>query len=550
MATIKPRPAYKYRAIPLSLFILVSAVLLGCSKHPATTTSTAKAEPAPPKIKLGRVVPLRTQWYPLRADCEDESEDKLARELVRQGVLIAVRDELGLVTRDETLQEPIDAAVAPDSAEPLTVSLDVDIQGSWNAQLYGAGATEDNPVWKHRGEIDWNRRTIYSQLAQQMDEQAKAIADNLRQAGAAGSAAPINANNKPEATIEHQLEEMNFGSQFMAVRTAHEAIRKNGSSPDWLGVLVRGYANLAMLTDHTWSSHREAFASRSLLYAERMCRLTSNGAVARWHRAYARALIGAHGAAIEELDALAKQDQTTKPLWAPLLAPYVHFDNDGLLKAAKDHPPLAQLVALLSWNQYRSYMYGPWIYEQGIATVKICPEAYGIYSTMANTNLLGVKRIGVAMGRQAFITLVPKRILELFESSSDKALRAAIAPADAKAEELDEGAQISIPIKLAKTLKDAAANETEPSECSFAILAALITEEQFVQAADILRVSGDATEHSDKSLVDELAPLVQGHRYAAYIGSFAAPPSEPQRIAEIIRQMTIVDPRPAMREMF
>src|SRR3954468_21674106 len=163
MATIKPRPAYKYQAIPLSLFILVSAVLLGCSKHPATTTSTAKAEPAPPKIKLGRVVPLRTQWYPLRADCEDESEDKLVRELVRQGVLIAVRDELGLITRDETLNEPFpvtaesagnaakvddaQAAAAP-PADALSLSLNVEPSGAWEARLFGAGAAQDNPVWK------------------------------------------------------------------------------------------------------------------------------------------------------------------------------------------------------------------------------------------------------------------------------------------------------------------------------------------------------------------------------------------------------------------
>jgi hypothetical protein len=235
--TIERHRAEKLDAILQPLLFLLVAIVCGCSKDPAATTSL-KTEPAPPKIKFGRVVPLRTQWYPLRAEWENESEDKLLRELVRQGVLIAIRDDLGLVTRDETLEEPVDTGAPPDSAEPLTLSLNVDTHGSWEVQLYGAGATQDNPVWNHRGNMEWNRRTIYSQFARQMDEKSNAIADKLRQAGAAATAAPINPNNKPDATIERQLEEMNFGSQFMAVRAAHEAIRKTGPSPEWLGVLI------------------------------------------------------------------------------------------------------------------------------------------------------------------------------------------------------------------------------------------------------------------------------------------------------------------------
>ncbi len=92
--------------------------------------------------------------------------------------------------------------------------------------------------------------------------------------------------------------------------------------------------------------------------------------------------------------------------------------------------------------------------------------------------------------------------------------------------------------------------KAQPSECSWAILAALIAEEQFVEAADVLHVSANAVEHSNEELVKQLDPLVDGHRYAGYVRSYLASPSEPQQLKEAMREMTIVDPRINMRRMF
>ena len=63
-------------------------------------------------------------------------------------------------------------------------------------------------------------------------------------------------------------------------------------------------------------------------------------------------------------------------------------------------------------------------------------------------------------------------------------------------------------------------------------------------------MSGDAVEYSKKSLVDQLMPLVEGHRYAAYIRSFSASPFESQRLAEILYDITVVDPRARMQPLF
>ncbi len=556
------------RITPLvELFFLAAAtflqtVLTGCEQRSGTATPVSTS-PSPPSVTLGAVVGLTTHWYPDRAQNDDETENKLVRELVRQGVLMAVREELGLVTRDETLEEPLSNATtktrdtdndAESQAEPLALSLNLDAGGSWEARLYGAGTTQDNAVWQHQGTSEMNKRTIYCQFAKQMDEQCAAIAEKLRQAGAAGDTPKLNPDNKPTSEIEQQLELMNFASQFAAVRTAHLAMHNGGPSIAWMGVLVRGYANLAMLTQHTWSTHYEAFAARSLLYAERMCRLSNADALARWHRAYARAIIGAHSAAIDELEGLAgagDQDDDMPP-WTLLVEPYVRFDRAKLPQIAKDHPELTQTAALLSWNQCHCYMHGRWIYEQGIATAQVCPEAYGVYSVMANWNALGTKRTGSAMGTRAFGELLPQRVLTL-KNLPPLGLTLHDTLRDVVQRLLGsehERVLSDRPISIAQALKIASASEPTPSECSWAILAGLIAEEQFVEAADMLHVSGDATEHSDAWLVEELTPLVAGHRYAAYIRSFVAPPNDPEQAAEILRDMTVVDPRARMRPLF
>jgi tetratricopeptide (TPR) repeat protein len=523
---------------------------------------------SPPKVELDGVAYLATQWYSQYPKNEDETENRLIRELVRQGVLIAAREELGLVTRDETIGELIsDTSNNTNAAEkktddkepgePLEVWLEIDPDGTWEARLFGAGTVRDNPVWRHQGKFEFDKRTIYAQLATQVAEVCPTIAGQLRQAGASGNAVKLNPQNVPPEVIEQQLARMNFVSQFAAVQSAHAAMAKEGASIAWLGVLVRGYAHLALLTEHTWSTHHEAFAARSLLYAERMRKLDQESHVARWHRAYARAIIGAHGAAIDELDALTKLETADASAaeskmvkstpWSSVVEPYVRFEHDDLAQAGIDHPELKELVALLRWNLYRSYMHGRWVYEKGIEAMQACPEAFGVYSVMANWSALMIKRLGAYSGMAAFNERLPARVAELpdlptpireyLDVPSAKRLRGSSALSDR-------------PAKLSQLLFAAARAENSPRECSWAILASLIAEEQFIQAANLLDVSGDAVEHSQRELVEQLLPLVEGHRYRAYIRTFAVPPSELKKKAQLVGQIKIVDPRANMSRLF
>ena len=77
-------------------------------------------------------------------------------------------------------------------------------------------------------------------------------------------------------------------------------------------------------------------------------------------------------------------------------------------------------------------------------------------------------------------------------------------------------------MEIARVLKAATEQEAKPTECSWSILAGLIAEEQFIEAANLVKVSGGGVEHSKDALLKQLTPLIEGHRLTKRFGSFVA----------------------------
>ncbi|HEX4414405.1 MAG TPA: hypothetical protein VH107_12300, partial [Lacipirellulaceae bacterium] len=552
---------------------LATAVVGACavfsiavSSSSAIAQDRSAAESAHPKVVLGKVVSLSTHWYPEPKRQPDQIENPLLRELVRQAVLIVAREDLGLQTRDETLAEAFpDAnhdstsgdATKDHVASPLEVAIDVRSTGTWSAQLFGAGTTFETPVWKHEATFKFDRPTIYAQLASQLADESPKIAESMRSAGATGDAKKLNPENQPTADIEKRLGEMNFVSQFAAVRAAHQAIAEKGPSVEWLGVLVRGYANLSMLTDHFWSSQNDAFAARSLLYAERMMRLSNNQPLARWHRAYARAILGMSVPALDDVQSLTAEQPSTAvdsnddpktaaelPVWTKVLAPYVKFDHQELEKIASAHTELKEIVAAQQWNLYRNYNHGRWIWEKGKIAAHTCPEDYGIFSVLANWPALKISRAGAAWGNAAFAQCLPPRITGLDDLPDDVKVAA---DANGLAAQSPTAA-LQRPMLISRELIISGDAETD-REFTWTILGTLIAEEQFVLAADSIHAEQDATEHSQNSLVDQLMQLVDGHRYAPYIRSYYEHSSNKEAMAEILGRIEVRDPTSQMKGM-
>lgn len=530
--------------------------ILGCSGQttPTAAKSQAKAEPTiPPRDVVGSVLCLTTETYPT----DGVFADRLLREIVRQGVLIAARDELGMLTRDQTLGEPFPESES--SAENATGRpiKPLGLRASFGANSGSAKlSVEDepqlSPVWETEGIDGSDVRSRYPRLVATMTDASETIARSLINAGAAESASKSNTEAGPTAEVEALLGEMNFVSQFAAARAAHQATREGSESLEWLDVLARSYAHLSTLTNHTWSSQSDAFAARALLYAERAVVQAKDKPLPRWSRAYVYAVLGLHGLAIDEVDAISDMPDgdAEPPTWTELVKPIAEFDHVALDKCAELHPELVETAAYAQWRLYYCYLHGRWVYEKGLNAIDTCPEAYGVYSVMANWDALAVKRVGASAGASAFGKLLPRRMAKI-DSLPKKVRALTVTTPDFIGGLFGQSRTSSLsprPIEIARALKEETL-KAPAEEFSWPILAELITEEQFTQAANHLRVSRDAVEHSKESLVARLRPLVEGHRYAPFIESHAFSPRQQEESKAELRKITVVDPRGVMVNM-
>ena len=101
----------------------VAIVLAMAAIRPAAVFSDDRPATKPadePASKLPPIVCLRTEYMPLKEDTA--LKYRLMRELGRQALLIAARDELRLSTRDETLGEVFPDSVTQAKQEPMQSS--------------------------------------------------------------------------------------------------------------------------------------------------------------------------------------------------------------------------------------------------------------------------------------------------------------------------------------------------------------------------------------------------------------------------------------------
>jgi tetratricopeptide (TPR) repeat protein len=273
---------------------------------------------------------------------------QLRRELFRQAVLIAARDGLGMETRDESLRQPLEQlppsqTLTPDMAD-LDLSLRVGAQPEklWQARLTTAQRNGDLAVMAKRLEGSSRTDFLYA----------------LRRAGWSPNASPAKPSAPPPADAESRLAKLEILSEFYELRETHALIRSDGESPERLGVLVRGYANLGQITRFHWSLENKVFSARALLYANRMVANQPDDPVALWHRACALALAGLQNAALDDIDAARKLDPNHSPEWAPLLEPYCKYQTNQLIKLAADVPSQAPLAMYLAFVTVEDTAFG------------------------------------------------------------------------------------------------------------------------------------------------------------------------------------------------
>jgi hypothetical protein len=557
---------------------LVFVVAATCSFACPSLYSAEQAEKASPAR-----IALVTEWFP-KVWNDGYVWQPLLRELPRQALLIAARDELSLPTCDQTLGEKLPGD------NPLHLEVRAFKNGKCTLRIATLRADQaanpnvvsGNEKWKTEFEYSPDGKA-YITLVPKLEELSRGgFVTILRELGYRES---TKSRETPNGNFESLLDKMDFVSQFAAVRQAHRSKRRSDESLGQVGTLVRGYANLSLLTDHYWSSMSDVFAARALLYAERMVALSKNSRVARWHRAYARALTGLHGAALEDLSALCEDKNTDAPPvsagnssdaaekpktsvsastnkleidslpadappWGALLIHYCRYDRKRLLEL-KTPSELQQLTTLLAFDIQCAHDRRDWLGKAGKEAAEKCPEAFYVVDALARDGSMDDSRWAATAVMESFVSLLPNRVIESGLLPSETATQLREAPVEKAADPLNAEADLPLDSikKISDTLRELGPNDQ--GEPSLETLAQLIREEQFVEIANYLKVSSNAVEYSKQPFVDRFLPFVADHRYAKYIESYKVDGQQnPYDYAKYSDQIDIVDPRPCMHPMF
>jgi tetratricopeptide (TPR) repeat protein len=496
-------------------------------------------------------------------DHDNHFGNMLLRELQRQAVLIAARDELGLGTRDIVLREPF---VAHGTNGATTVLFESRVWKNDQAQICLSRFDGTQPVDaysladlqvdspKNVGQ-QWVSFKVargptidYADFATKCEEASrgsylKALLVEKVLGGytanpipwvAVGTAAPAD----PMAL--ERLNSFDVFSQYLAIRLLHRQIRSSGASAERVGALVRGYANLGVLTHDQWSRGNKVFLARALLYAQRLVVHENQSAASLNVRAYARAFTGLHAAALADLDDAAAKPEGAKPsAWVALVRGYCRFDPD----------PLEEVIAA-----------GPWNYRQVASFLD------------ARVSADNFPAIDFKLAIDRALTSYPG-IFVLAPDSPDGGDANNPKPSDAminqlpvlmhdvlKNAELPSSASYAVrqlkpgddSFRIIASLRDRLISATtktplETNEPSFGVLADLVEEQEMLailHRAQSSRANGVGTGDVHR-LADNASPILKGHPWGPYVDALAVETNgEDPRLTKLVAKIKDRDPGP------
>ncbi|HEY2587404.1 MAG TPA: hypothetical protein VGI81_16790 [Tepidisphaeraceae bacterium] len=490
---------YSRWTLPLSIPLVVAGVLIYVWKaDPFEPKRRSAARPvaagrAPARHRQTQVLYLAAP-KPLPFYQGRVFPSPLLRELVRQSMLLAAREELGLATRDGELRErPPTGAAAVDAALRLDVNY---LRDSSLAYSIFDGNDAQQPLVQDEFGINGEEPTYPDWMPMLADAEAKSRGQYVQMLQGEGFS-PVAKHVAPatqpagHADVDAKLNELTEVAQFAALRETHAAIRTAGESPERLGILVRAYANLAQLTTCHWSWAHEVFLARSLLYAQRLVAADPNSAFARWHRAYALALAGLHKAALDDLAAAeALPHKEAAPAWVELLDPVCRYRTEKLAELAaadKARAPLAMYLCFLTVEHCGSTSA---VLETGKAALEVNPLCMRLVDAMCRHAGVGYLHVLTEMGPGLFRSSLAASLNRLPDLPPD--CRAQVCAARRNWQDP------AVIASLCKSLVEA----PDKAEFSWSALGRLLQEVNFVHVET-------RTEFLAQQLGSEPAPFVQ-----------------------------------------
>jgi tetratricopeptide (TPR) repeat protein len=508
----------------------------------APSFSRAQSQEPVPRVAL---TVQRVSW----GTHEDIRGGLLTREFVRQAVLIAARDELGLNTADAVLGESL-----ADPAVPAALQLEITVAtpqpNQLSVRLDVVGREPRIPLVDRQYAYNQDGRHIYESLARILEAESRTtFVDALVAAGAVRREVERGAAEADLTRVDELLAEMNVVSQFVAVRQTHEQLRPAPQSPAALGAVTRGYAHLALLTQEHWDASPQVFAARAVLYAERHCVATSESPASLANRVYARALIGLHELALRGFARLRELPESgaAAPAWGPIIEAYCRFDGAALEAASQPPSPLAPLAAVLRARVAAGVGDERLLLEATGDAVARAPEAYGLFPPLEYRGSLTVVRRAAVGSLQR----LGNGLLDRFAATPEVPAAANALAANAVIPAGTDLEALFPPVlrELADVLANAAS--ADAGDPSWQALAALVREEIFVQSAWFLEVTTGGVAMSMADEARAARPLIAGHRYEPYIASFQFDRDRQwDQFRAAIEPIDLVDLRPTMRRLY
>jgi tetratricopeptide (TPR) repeat protein len=495
------------------------------SMLPAATAAADKPSTAGDAVSLAYREPKRV------SDAEAPAPF-LARELMRQAVLIAARDECGLRTFDATLQEEI--AESPSvHVIPFDLYCTVArVKKGFNVQYTLSRVNDKMPEkleeWTFVTDVYSPKMVIdLAELAERMSREK--FNGLLKEQGLAKTVPAARKSAEVPLEARHQLWEWNEIAVLGALRRIHAEIHAKGESPELLGGLVVGYANLGSLTASYFGPAQKVFSARALLYAERMVHASDRSDWSLWHRAYARALAGLHNAARVDVKAArkAKDKKASQP--APYWADILDAFCDGHLPQMMEKAKSQQEKRLARYLNMQAVMYSD-LYAVTIKActevLQDCPDCLRAADGLCSTRFIGPMRMVTESAFPLLSKTLRHRLPDIhgFPASLSKRLTDAKPPDEGAAEKAIDD-EIEFRVQLIADLKAETSSGRDTLEPSLSALGNLIEEIQFLQLVRRLELERTIWGVPTEPTLTTYRPLCGHHRYAPFLDSFSDNPT-------------------------
>lgn len=452
----------------------------------------------------------------------------LGRELIRQALLVCARDEFGLKTLDGAIGEIVNEAKSP-AAYPF--QLNIRFEEVPNDQDHFLVAVE---LARWTSKKNWSVSELkpftipaanrYEALAEKAEELSRYEYVDLLQSFGFKKIDRDTRSETPTQVTEGHFDSV---SQFAYLKQLHRERKKLGDAKENLAGLIRGYANLGSLIDYHWGTSSKAYFARSLIYANRLIALHGTTPYTYGHRAYARAIVGTHLTAIDDINLASNGQGDAAPDWLPLIKAFCEYEPETLDMAKESQQKLALYLRMRQMDPHFDADAGMGIIEDFMRVNPACLRCMELMCEIGGVSLLrqvtegGADRIWpYVYKRLAEISILPSSSLTLAKKLAGSAEKMPV-----EAEHRARGEMIG---ELQRAKEDG-------SELSWRALAELLDDASLMQAWRKVQCEKYMLAVPCDETIKELKPLLRKHPLESIIRTYSSDTKEANKAIEQLR---------------